>query len=59
MTLLKDGTPIDPDRSYVVTGWASVNEGTEGPPVYDVVSQWIEKQGAVRLEPNESIKVIG
>ena len=59
MTLLKDGSPIDPNRNYVVTGWASVNEGTEGPPVYDVVSEWIEKQGTVQLQPNESIKVIG
>ncbi|MEL7167702.1 MAG: 5'-nucleotidase C-terminal domain-containing protein, partial [Pseudomonadota bacterium] len=28
MTLLKTGEAIDPARSYVVAGWASVNEGT-------------------------------
>ncbi len=30
MTFLKDGSAIDPNRNYVVAGWASVNEGTEG-----------------------------
>ena len=37
MTLLKTGEAIDPARSYVVAGWASVNEGTEGPQIWDVV----------------------
>jgi sulfur-oxidizing protein SoxB len=31
------GEPIDPPKNYVVAGWASVNEGTEGPPIWDVV----------------------
>ncbi|HAV09549.1 MAG TPA: thiosulfohydrolase SoxB, partial [Rhodobacteraceae bacterium] len=31
MILLKTGEKIDPAKSYVVAGWASVNEGTEGP----------------------------
>ena len=30
MTLLKTGEAIDPAKTYVVAGWASVNEGTEG-----------------------------
>src|SRR5450631_3965335 len=33
MTHLKSGKPIDPKKEYVVAGWASVNEGTQGPPV--------------------------
>jgi len=59
MTLLKSGAPIDPGKSYIVSGWASVNEGTEGPPIYDVVSQYIEKQGTVSLTPNESVRIVG
>ncbi|MCP4837738.1 MAG: thiosulfohydrolase SoxB, partial [Planctomycetes bacterium] len=34
MTLLKTGERIDPAKSYVVAGWASVNEGTEGPKIW-------------------------
>ena len=59
MTLLKTGEPIDPARDYTVAGWASVNEGTEGPPVYDVVTQYIEKQGSVSVPPNQTVKIVG
>ncbi len=59
MTLLKTGEPIDPARSYVVAGWASVNEGTEGPPIWDVVEEHIRQKGTVKLEPNTSVEVAG
>ena len=39
--------------------WASVNEGTEGPPIWDVVESHIRKQGTVRVEPNTSVIVEG
>ncbi len=28
-----------PRSDYTVAGWASVNEGTEGPPIWDVVDE--------------------
>lgn len=59
MTLLSTGEPIDPARSYVVAGWASVNEGTEGPQIWDVVESHIRKQGTVRVQDNNSVDVIG
>ena len=59
MTLLKTGEAIDPAKSYVVAGWASVNENTEGPEIWDVVENHIRKQGSVRVAPNDSVKVIG
>ena len=59
MTLLKTGEAIDPAKTYVVSGWASVNEGTEGPPIWEVVESYIKKQGTVRVEPNTSVIVEG
>ncbi len=59
MTLLKDGSPIDPGRNYVVAGWASVNEGTEGPPAYDLVANYIAKEKVVRVPENQSVIVRG
>lgn len=59
MTLLKDGSPIDPSREYVVAGWASVNEGTEGPPVYDLVTKYIADQKSVRVDTNDNVKIVG
>ncbi|MCY4152990.1 MAG: thiosulfohydrolase SoxB [Aestuariivita sp.] len=58
MTLLSSGEPIDPSRDYVVAGWASVNEGTEGPMIWDVLEKHIAILGTVRLEPKPSIDVI-
>jgi S-sulfosulfanyl-L-cysteine sulfohydrolase len=59
MTLTDTGEAIDPARSYTVAGWASVNEGTEGPQIWDVVESHIRRIGTVRLEPNTSVTVTG
>ncbi len=58
MTLLKSGESIDPSRSYVIAGWASVNEGTEGPQIWDVVESHIKRIGTVTLDPNTSVQVV-
>ncbi|GLO74746.1 thiosulfohydrolase SoxB [Phaeobacter italicus] len=59
MTLLKTGEAIDPAKTYIVAGWASVNEGTEGPQIWDVVESHIRKMGTVTLSPNNSVQVSG
>ncbi|HBS98468.1 thiosulfohydrolase SoxB [Salipiger marinus] len=59
MTLLSTGEAIDPAKTYVVAGWASVNEGTEGPQIWDVVESHIRKQGTVTVPDNTSVQVVG
>ncbi len=59
MTLLKTGEQIDPSRSYVIAGWASVNEDTEGPQIWDVVESHIRKLGTVTVTENNSVEVVG
>ena len=59
LTHLKSGQPIDPAREYVVAGWASVNQGTEGPPVWELVEKYVAGKKTVRVEPNTSVKVVG
>ncbi|MBL4613551.1 MAG: 5'-nucleotidase C-terminal domain-containing protein, partial [Magnetovibrio sp.] len=59
MTLLSSGELIDPSKTYVVGGWASVNEGTEGPPIYDLVADHIRKKKVINIQPNTNIKVVG
>ena len=59
LTHLKSGKPIEAAKSYSVAGWASVNEGTQGPPIWDVVSAHISKRGTVKVEPNTAVKVSG
>ena len=59
LTLLKTGEKIDPAKTYTVAGWASVNEGTEGPPIWDVVESYIRGKGTVEVTPNTNVKVVG
>jgi sulfur-oxidizing protein SoxB len=59
LTLLRTGKPIEAGKTYAVSGWASVNEGAAGPPIWDVVMRHIEKRKTVRIEPNRSIRVVG
>ena len=59
MTHLKSGKPIDPKKDYVVAGWASVNEGTQGPPVWDLVERYVATEKTVRVAPNSSVKIFG
>lgn len=59
MVLLETGEPIDPARSYVVAGWASVNENVEGPAIYDVMESYLAKQDVISIEPNDAVKVVG
>ena len=59
LTHLKSGKPIDAAKTYAVSGWASINENTQGPPIWDVVSAHISKLGAVTVEPSTAVKVSG
>jgi sulfur-oxidizing protein SoxB len=58
MTHLKSGNPIDPKREYAVAGWASVNEETEGPAIWDVVQTYIADKKTVKVTPNDAVKII-
>ncbi|MBT4751006.1 MAG: thiosulfohydrolase SoxB [Rhodospirillaceae bacterium] len=59
MTLTKSGEAIDPAKSYVVSGWASVNPDTKGPPIYDVVSNYISKMKVITVPENRNIQIKG
>lgn len=59
MTVLKTGEAVDPSKTYVVSGWASVNEETEGPAIWDVVEKYISREGTISLEENRSVIVQG
>ncbi len=59
ITLLSSGEAIEPEKSYSVAGWASVNEGTEGPPIWDVVENYVANHKAVSVPANDAVKVVG
>jgi sulfur-oxidizing protein SoxB len=59
MVLLKTGKHIEADKDYTVAGWASVNQGTEGPPIWDVIAKHIEAKKVVSTKALDSVKIVG
>lgn len=59
MTDLATGEPVDPSKSYVVAGWASVNENVEGPAVYDLMENYLSSLEVVTPTQNDAVKIIG
>ena len=59
LTLLRTDRPLEAGKDYVVAGWASVNEGTEGPPIWDVVGNYIRKKRVVAPKESGRVRVMG
>ena len=59
MTLLETGEKIEPTKTYIVGGWASINEATKGPAIYDVVSNYVNRKKSITIKENTDIKIKG
>ena len=57
MVLLRTGERIDPARDYTVAGWASVNDGTEGPPIWTVVEGYLAHHQVVRPADRDTVRI--
>ena len=42
------GKPIEPGKNYKVAGWASVQEGVTGEPIWDVVAKYLRDQKVLK-----------
>jgi sulfur-oxidizing protein SoxB len=59
LTLRASGQPLDAAKDYTVAGWASVNEGTEGPPIWDVVMNHIQRKKVLSPAEGGHVRVVG
>ena len=59
LTHLRSGTALEASKEYVVAGWASVNQATEGPPIWDVVANHIEARKSVAVAENTAVTILG
>ncbi len=59
LQVVRTGQPLEAGRDYVVAGWASVNEGTEGPPIWDVVVDHIRGRRVVAPAESARVRVVG
>jgi S-sulfosulfanyl-L-cysteine sulfohydrolase len=58
LTLLRTAAPLEPAKTYVVAGWGSVNENVEGPPVWDLLGDYLKSQREVSPRPRQSVKIV-
>ena len=58
LTHLRSGQPLDAGRTYAVAGWASVNEGIEGPPIFDVVGRHLQSKKTVGAARAETVQLV-
>ncbi|MDC7789943.1 thiosulfohydrolase SoxB [Rhodoplanes sp. TEM] len=59
LVLARTGQPLAADKDYTVAGWASVNEGTEGPAIWDVVFSHLKKTPTVAPTGASTVKILG
>jgi len=58
MHLLKSAAAIEADKDYVVAGWASINEDTQGPAIWDVVAAHVRGRAVVQPQSGQTVKFV-
>ncbi len=47
---LDNGQVLDPGKNYKVAGWATVGSKSPGPPVWDVVAEYLRAEKTIRVD---------
>ncbi|MCU7907114.1 MAG: thiosulfohydrolase SoxB [Candidatus Thiodiazotropha sp. (ex Epidulcina cf. delphinae)] len=56
---LDDGTRIEADKSYMVSGWATVGSKSPGEPIWDVVAKYLRDRKTVKIKKLNTPKLVG
>jgi len=59
LKVMRSGRPLEANKNYTVSGWASINQGTEGPPIWDVVASHIRRKQVVAPKEAGMVRLIG
>jgi sulfur-oxidizing protein SoxB len=59
MKLMRTGQPLEAGKDYAVAGWASVNQGTEGPPIWDVVTKYMLRKQVIAPKEIATVRLTG
>ena len=51
------GAPIEAEKEYVVAGWGSVNEGTQGPAIWEVVAAHL-RAAQSPPQPRRTVRIV-
>jgi sulfur-oxidizing protein SoxB len=53
------GRPIEADKRYKVAGWASVQEGVQGTPIWDVVATYLRDRKVIKGVTINAPRIVG
>ncbi|MET0062541.1 MAG: thiosulfohydrolase SoxB [Candidatus Thiodiazotropha endolucinida] len=56
---LDDGTKVEADKNYVVSGWATVGSKAPGEPIWDTVAKYLRDQKTVKIKKINTPKLVG
>ncbi len=56
---LDDGTKIEASKKYTVAGWATVGSKAPGPPIWDVVAEYLRSEKVAKVNKLNTPKLIG
>ena len=55
---LQDGSVLDADKTYKVAGWATVGSKSPGPPVWDMVAEYLRDRKVIKVDEVETPRLI-
>jgi len=55
---LQDGSPLSADKSYKVAGWATVGSKSPGPPIWDMVAEYLRDRKTIKVENVDTPRLI-
>ncbi|MEN8213090.1 MAG: thiosulfohydrolase SoxB [Pseudomonadota bacterium] len=55
---LDDGTAIEADKGYMVSGWATVGSKSPGRPIWDVVADYLRDQKSIKINKLNTPKLV-
>ena len=56
---LSNGNLIDPNKNYVISGWASVNQIETGKPIWEVAREYLQNNKIYSSQDNEKPRILG
>ena len=55
---LHDGAPLSADKTYKVAGWATVGSKSPGPPIWDMVAEYLRDRKTIKVENVDTPRLI-
>jgi len=56
---LDDGTLVEADKRYTVSGWATVNSKAPGRPIWEIVAEYLRDEKVAKIKKLNTPKLLG